>query len=107
MYVIIWRYKVKPEHLDAFKSAYRADGDWAEFFRRDFNYIATRLVATNEDSHVFLTFDFWTTKDAYTRFAGKNEAEYQLIDMQFDDFMLAEEKVGSFEIDREEFFGFL
>ena len=34
MYVIIWRYRVKPEQADVFERHYGAAGSWVELFRR-------------------------------------------------------------------------
>ena len=56
VFVIIWRYVVRPELVDDFVAAYGPDGLWAELFNRSPEFIDVELVA-DDASAGFVTID--------------------------------------------------
>jgi heme-degrading monooxygenase HmoA len=94
MYVIIWRYRVKPAQTDAFERHYGAAGTWVEFFRRGTGYIGTDLL---RDESAYMTIDRWTSKTDYERFRSAREEEYAALDKRLESLTDSEERVGEYE----------
>jgi quinol monooxygenase YgiN len=96
MHVIIWKFTVRDEHLQAFVSAYGADGDWATLFRRAEGYLGTELLRLSDRPNIFLTIDRWENLRAFEAFKEHFGAEYARLDSQLEAFTSAEERVGVF-----------
>lgn len=98
MYVIIWEFIVRPEHLEEFVAAYKSDGLWAKLFARAKGYIGTELLSSTEPGHetTFLTIDRWTTAGNFTRFLEQFGAEYRGLDTHLVGCTLREHKLGVF-----------
>jgi heme-degrading monooxygenase HmoA len=94
MYVIIWRYRVKPEQAGAFERHYGAAGSWVELFRRGTGYVGTDLL---RDEAGYVTIDRWTSKTDYERFRSAREEEYAALDEKLAQLTEAEEKLGEYE----------
>ena len=41
MYVIVWEYQVKTEHLENFEKIYGEGGAWTDLFQRGTGYLGT------------------------------------------------------------------
>jgi heme-degrading monooxygenase HmoA len=96
MYVIIWQFDVEPVHAAEFERTYGPEGSWAEFFRRSADYRGTRLFRDTEIPYRYLTFDYWTSRQAFQGFEREHAAEYQSLDGNFAAFSLHEEHLGAF-----------
>jgi len=94
MYVIIWRYRVRPEKTDVFERQYGASGSWVELFRRGVGFVGTDLL---RDETGYVTIDRWTSKTDYEQFRSAREEEYAALDEKLADLTELEEKVGEYE----------
>lgn len=95
MYVIVWRFTVKREHIPEFVKNYGPEGTWSRFFRRSPKFDHTDLLANGTD---FLTLDWWQSKADFIAFERTNHDEYRRIDRGFERLTEREERVGEFEV---------
>jgi len=79
-----------------FEKVYGSDGAWVRLFARDAAYRGTRLVKDVERERVYLTLDFWNTREAYEKFKRENAAEYERIDKECEGMTVHERKIGEF-----------
>jgi len=49
-------------------------------------------------SNVYLTLDFWTSRDSYEKFMGAHKAEYQAIDALGERLTASERRPGAYEM---------
>jgi len=59
-----------------FERVYRADGEWAEFFRQGRGYIGTELLRDVEAPGRYLVIDRWESADAYNAFVAEHRESY-------------------------------
>jgi hypothetical protein len=97
MFVVLWEFDVKPGYEPAFESTYGPDGSWVALFRRDTSYLETRLLHDPFHNQIYVTADFWTSRDAYTSFQTSHHAEYRAIDASCEALTVQERKLGEFE----------
>lgn len=98
MFVALWEYEVKPGNEERFEKAYGPDGDWVQLFRSDTHYHETRLVRDSFRHGVYLTMDFWESREAYERFMAGHRAEYERIDTMSEQLKVKERRLGWFEM---------
>ena len=96
MHVIIWRYVVKPHHLQSFLAYYSPSGKWSDLFRKSKEYIATDLLSMESNNLIYLTIDKWTSELAYTQFIQANKSAYAELDKITEEFTIEEELVGTY-----------
>jgi len=96
LFVALWEFEVKPGDEEKFGKVYGAYGAWARLFGRDVAYRGTRLVKDVERERVYLTLDFWETREAYEKFKKENAAEYERIDRECEGMTAREKKVADF-----------
>lgn len=80
MYVIIWEYQVKGEHVSAFEKIYAADGAWAQLFQKHLGYLGTELLHDVTHPQRYITIDRWNSAEAYNSFQVEWQEEYQELD---------------------------
>ena len=97
MFLVVWEFEIKPECADRFRLVYGSDGDWVQLFRRDENYRQSILVQDPSRLHVYLTLDFWNSRQAYEAFKQCHHDAYLSLDQASEDLTLAERLIGSFE----------
>ena len=97
MIYVLWEFTVATEHLRTFEVAYRGDGTWAQFFRRDSAYLETILIKDTAQPGRYLTIDVWQDREAYLRFKDRFAHDYQIIDQQFESLTASERQIGIFE----------
>lgn len=97
MFLVVWEFEIKPECADRFGSVYGADGDWVQLFRSDENYQLSILVQDPSRPHVYLTLDFWNSREAYEAFKRFHHEAYLSLDRASEDLTLSERHIGSFE----------
>ncbi len=68
MFLVLWEYEVKAECEERFQQIYNQNGDWVKLFCTDPSFEKTVLVRDPSRAHVFLTLDFWHSRDAYHSF---------------------------------------
>jgi heme-degrading monooxygenase HmoA len=97
MFVALWEFEVKPGCEERFEKVYGPHGDWAELFRRDPHYYETRLVRDALLQGVYLTMDFWQSRDAYEEFMERHRKEYDEMDAVGQALTVKERRLGCFE----------
>lgn len=98
MFVTLWEFEVKPGCEESFEGVYGPDGDWARLFRSDSNYQETRLLRDATRGAIYLTIDFWNSRQAYKRFMETHAAEYKRLDAAAENLTLGERKIGWYEM---------
>jgi heme-degrading monooxygenase HmoA len=97
MFVALWEYEVKPGSEERFEKAYGPDGGWVRLFQSDTHYYQTRLVSDSLRPGIYLTMDFWESREAYEEFMAGRRAEYKAIDEASEALTTSERRVGWFE----------
>ncbi len=97
-YVVIWRYRVDPDHEAKFVKAYGPKGEWAKFFSGSKAYLGTELLADDERPGEYVTIDRWESEEAYSTYLGEHEAEYGRIDRRCEALTLSESRVGAYGV---------
>ena len=93
-YVIIWTYRVAPEHENRFLDVYGPTGAWARLFGSAPSYRGTDLIRCEEPGR-FMTIDRWESRIDYTRFQTEHAAEYAKFDAACETLTLAEECIAA------------
>src|SRR5215467_14879264 len=96
-YLIIWEFRPRTGKENKFEKIYGSHGMWAEFFRRGKGYCGTELTQDTNDPGRYLTFDFWTSRQACEQFRESNLAEYKRIDELCEEITQTELELGKFE----------
>ena len=99
MFVLIWTYRVKPEHLAEFKAAYGAGGEWARAFASGEGFIRTDLYQNPDNAHLFITLDHWQSKAAFEAFQREHAERYREIDARCDAWTDEESFDGAYVLD--------
>ena len=97
MFLVLWEYEVKSGSEKQFEDVYGPAGDWARLFRIHSHYRETRLLQDSFRSNVYLTLDFWTSRDAYEQFMSAHKTKYQAIDALGERLTASERRVGAYE----------
>ena len=97
MFVALWEFEVKPGCEEKFEKVYGEEGAWAKLFLRDSLYRGTRLVKDVERERVYLTLDFWETREAYEKFRKESAVQYQRIDKECEGMTVAEKRIGEYQ----------
>ena len=95
MFLTVWKFVVREEHLADFIEHYGPNGTWAELFRRDPAYIRTEL---QREGRTFVTRDYWQSEEAYKAFRAAHAAEYEALDREMEAFTEYESEVMSGEL---------
>jgi heme-degrading monooxygenase HmoA len=98
MFVALWEYEVKPGDEERFEKAYGPEGDWVRLFRSDANYRETRLLRDPFRAGIYLTLDFWESREVYEKFLSARRAEYEAIDKASASLTINERRIGWFEL---------
>ena len=98
MFLVLWEYEVKSGSEKQFEDVYGPVGDWAQLFRTDSHYRETRLLQDSFRSNVYLTLDFWASRDSYEKFLATHKVEYQAIDALGESLTASERRVGAYEM---------
>ena len=96
-YVVLWRYRVRPEHVARFERAYGPQGDWARLFGRCPGFIGLELVRDAAAPGVYVTIDRWRVASDYDAMLRENVGDYTRLDAECAALTLTEEKLGAYE----------
>jgi heme-degrading monooxygenase HmoA len=98
MYVILWTFEVHPEKVDAFVTAYKSEGAWAQLFAQGEGYLGTELLRSIDvDGRAqFVTIDRWQSSDHFAQFRAQFDTRYRTLDTQCEGMTLKERKLGTF-----------
>jgi len=97
MFVALWEFEVKPGQAENFERTYGADGKWVRLFRGDANYEGTRLLRDASRDGIYVTVDFWSSREAYERFRAAASKRYAEIDAECEGLTTSERNLGTFE----------
>ena len=98
MFVVLWEFEVKPEHAERFEKVYGPGGDWDSLFHTDAQHADTRLFRDTTRSGVYLTADFWLSRESYEGFLAARRSEYTALDAATEKLTQRERKIGAFEM---------
>ncbi len=98
MFVALWEYEVKPGCEERFENAYSPGGEWVRLFRSDSNYRETRLLRDPFRTAIYLTLDFWNSRQAYEKFMAAHQKEYKALDAAGEELTSSERRVGWYEL---------
>ena len=98
MFVALWEYEVKPGCEERFENAYGSSGDWVRLFRSDSHYHETRLVRDAFRPAIYITLDFWSSREAYELFMEAHKDEYKGLDAMGEELTSKERRIGWFEL---------
>jgi heme-degrading monooxygenase HmoA len=82
MYVIIWEFQVKAEHVNELEETYSGSGAWARLFRNSNGFVKTELLHDESQAHRYVTIDWWRSPQEYEAFLMQWGLEYAAIDRQ-------------------------
>jgi heme-degrading monooxygenase HmoA len=97
MYVIIWEYRVKADHVTAFEDVYSARGLWAELFGKAKGYLGTELLRDPGDPRRYITIDRWASSQDHESFLLRWKTEYAALDVQCEHLTEKEFLLGEWE----------
>jgi hypothetical protein len=97
MFLALWEFEVKPGCEERFEKVYGPAGDWAMLFHTDSCYLETRLLRDPLRPTVYLTLDFWMTRQGCEEFLQKHHAEYKALDAAGDALTIRERRIGWYE----------
>lgn len=97
MFLVVWEFEIRPECEDRFRSVYGSDGEWVQLFRKDAHYQQSILAQDPFRPHVYLTLDFWRTRESYESFKDRYHDQYVSLDRTSEGLTLSERQIGAFE----------
>ena len=97
MYVIIWEYQVKAEHIAEFEQIYHSNGAWTELFIKSNGYLGTELIRDSNHAQRYITIDRWISLEAYEGFLAEWRREYEALDVYCKDLTEWENLLGKGE----------
>lgn len=98
MFLVLWEFEVKPGYEKRFEKVYGPDGDWARLFRSEPHYHETRLLRDPFRPAVYLTLDFWESRQSYEEFMAAHGAEYKAIDITGEESTVNERRIGWYQL---------
>jgi len=96
LFVTLWEFEVKRGSEEIFEGLYGPEGAWARLFRKDPRYRGTRLVRDTARPELYLTLDFWETREAHEEFREAHGAEYRALDRKGERLTLRETRIARF-----------
>ena len=97
MFLILWEFEVKPGCEQRFERVYGPGGDWDSLFRGDPNHASTCLYRDAAKPRVYLTADYWRSRESYEEFHKSRQAEYKSLDAACEELTACECHIGSYE----------
>lgn len=98
MYIVIWEYQVKIEHVKKFEEIYATNGAWAELFRKSEGYLGTQLIRDTNHAYRYLTIDRWVSPQDYESFLSQWKTEYSNLDAECEGLTEQETQLGTWEL---------
>jgi heme-degrading monooxygenase HmoA len=97
VFVYIWEYIVKTDHMTEFIRFYEPEGAWIQLFRKAEGYLRTDLHKDRSNPRRFLTVDYWNTKKDRDNFRNQFSEEYIALDECSENYTKREEFLGEFD----------
>jgi heme-degrading monooxygenase HmoA len=96
VFLRIWKFQVRPEKAEEFRTVYGPSGTWAGLFRRIAGYFGTDLLESAAESNTYFTIDRWESPEAWAAFLRAWGDEYATLDRQCESLTVAESEIGEF-----------
>lgn len=96
-FAVVWEFRVKPGKERRFEQAYGPDGEWVQLFGRSKGYLGTELMRDRDLRFRYMTFDRWSSRQAYLRFKKQNLEAYRKIDAKGEALTTREKLIGEFD----------
>jgi heme-degrading monooxygenase HmoA len=96
MHVIVWEFLPRVGKEPEFERAYGSTGEWAKLFAQSADYRGTELLKSRE-GNTYLTFDRWTSVEAFAEFKQRWHAEYSALDKRMGSLTENESSIGEYE----------
>ena len=96
VFIVAWSFTVRAEHRCDFERAYGQHGEWVRLFRDGEGYIKTELHRDPEKAALYVTLDFWSSREQYEAFRRQAKSAYQAIDARCERLTENEELLGEF-----------
>jgi heme-degrading monooxygenase HmoA len=97
-FITIWHYKIKPGSEKEFINLYNNAGEWVKLFSKFAGYIKTVLIKSTGDDNIFITLDYWESKEDYYLFKKNSIKEFSEIDKMGEKLTIEEKHIGEFII---------
>lgn len=97
MYVAIWEYRVKADHVADFEQIYSVNGAWAKLFRKADGFLGTELLRDPNAPRRYITIDRWDSSNHYGSFMSRWKTDYETLDTQCEGLTETESFVGKWE----------
>ena len=97
MYIVVWRYLIRPGAGRDFERVYGPDGDWCRLFGEEGEYLGTELLRSIETPGEYMTIDRWDSESAYERFHARRRSEYAALDERCAGWTESETRLGAFD----------
>jgi heme-degrading monooxygenase HmoA len=97
MFLVLWEYEVKPGYEERFERVYGPGGDWDSLFRSHANHAGTQLFRNISGPRLYLTTDYWRSRQAYEEFLQAHRNEYKSLDAATEELTTSERHIGSYE----------
>lgn len=101
MVCYIWEYNVLEDQVDAFKKAYKTNGDWCQLFIKSDAYIQSEFYSDKNNPCRFVTIDIWKSSEDFAAFKKAHKKDYEALDFRCEDLCDIEVFVGEFEMNKE------
>jgi heme-degrading monooxygenase HmoA len=98
MFLILWEYRIRPDHSAAFEEAYGPQGAWAQLFRSAPGFAGTSLFRDAQDPSRYLTLDRWAARSSFDDFMDRSKARYDELDRRFAALTFSETRVLAVEV---------
>jgi heme-degrading monooxygenase HmoA len=98
MFVALWEFEVKSGYENRFEKVYGAEGEWADLFKTNASFSETRLLRDATRPLVYVTMDFWASRDAYEEFLRAHSEEYKALDAACQRLRQAGRRIGAYEV---------
>ena len=95
MFLTLWEFEVKSGCEELFEQAYGPEGEWVKLFLRAARYRETRLLRDARRERVYVTIDWWESREAYEEFLEKWAKEYEETDRQCQSLTINERHLAS------------
>ena len=98
MFIILWKYNVKPENRDAFELEYGGGGVWEKLFANSEGYAGSYLHRGADDSSYYLVTDRWESREAFDFFIFTHNETYKKLNDLLSHLYESEERIGAFNL---------
>src|SRR3989338_11073918 len=97
MFLVIWKYEISEIFRQDFEKLYGKNGKWVQLFQTGEGYLETQLIKDVSGSNKYVTIDKWLSQGQYEKFLVENKEQFEIIDVEGENFTKSETKIGWFK----------